>query len=723
MVTAIKVDEGYKVTAVDDDGKTFELVLTEEKYKEFLVYEENRIREEEEAMLAENFEARAEAGVIENDPDAASAGTKKKRKSALKTGVLFHINRIHSYETHAENPDEEMRGMSEEKWCGLVINQIKTIAETFSDNIEWIQYIFHNMDEPDEKAKKRNPDLKYKPLHVHILVHFKKEQNREVVAAAFYEKSGREQNCQIVREAYSMVKYLIHISDDALNKKKHVYSPKQVGWHKVSYETLLAPSYWEGKGAVKALELNGVLSDKGMKRWEMNAIRSQYALKVYGGVLSAQEAVEALMEEVGYDYVSTNQITFDFDSKLYVRTIVRQLTKHNRDLLNIYISGPGGVGKSTLAHALAWRLTKNTVFNAAPAGEGKTPDFAQGYTDQDVVVIDEMEARSWALSEFYRVFDPEKYSPMPSRNINVDFIGRTMIFTNSIQPLQFANDLVVYSKGGKKYQDPTDKTQYDKSNEKAVDKFWQAVRRMKVFLMLRRNDDDSSIIEAHVFVLRKGFDADGEAMPDNGVHVYVGKSSFPAVEQLDHEELKKKEVAMELIPSETLDEIIALMATDVSEMTGKVPTIYDYLEEHGYNERKVDGVLQQFVSTFVNETAWRFVPTDMLFDFYKAYSQRFEHESRDLLKKPEFNAVIKPLMAEHGWVHTGKKAQRPGDDMSAHEPMIQRYGLDKAWGYYARGHAFAMAAKRKIEGSHGVDRKYHNKFESASEFHRGFRKL
>lgn len=726
MITAIETDEGIKVTATDADGTTSERVLTREQYEAFLAFENERVRIAESERYGEILDEQVAAGAIYVKPKWKAKTSKKKsgwKDVKPSTGRLFHINRSFPYETHPENENVNMRGISEDAWRGLVADQIKDIASKFDDDIEWVQYIFHDKDAPDEKMKKLNPDLEYKPLHVHILVRFKNDQGVDTVAAAFYERSGRAENCQVVRAGFAMTKYLIHISDDALKHDKFMYSKDDVEHEKVEYRKILSPDYWAENDPMTPFELDGVLSDMGMKRQEMNAIRSKYALMVYGGVISPQDAVHELMKQVGYDYVSTYKVTFDFDSKLYIRSVVEELTKNGRDLMNIYISGPGGVGKSTLAHALAWRLTKNKVFYSAPAGAGKTPDFADGYTDQDVMVIDEMEARSWALSEFYRVFDPEKYSPMPSRNENVDFIGRTMIFTNSIQPLQFANDLIVYSQGGKKYQDPADKTRYDKSNKTASDKFWQAIRRMKVFMMLRRSDEDSSNIEVHVFVLRKGFGADGNPVRDNGVHVYVGASSFPAVEELEHEEMKKKDVALELIPGETLDEIIALMSTDVRKMTGPVQTIHDYLEEYGYNEKKVDGVLQQFVSTFVNDTAWRFIPTEMLFDFYTAYNKRFEHEYRDMLKKSEFNAVIKPLMAEYGWVHTGKKAQRPGRDMDAHEPMIQQYGLEKAWGYYARGHHHAMTMKKSIESGNGTQAKMRNPYESACEFHRGFRKI
>src|SRR5699024_7218493 len=191
---------------------------------------------------------------------------------------------------------------------------------------------------------------------------------------------------------------------------------------------------------------------------------------------------------------------------------------------NIYIGGAGGIGKSHLRNLISMKLANGK--GVQTAGSGK--DILGNYKGEARLDIDEIESSNFESIDSYNdIFDPHSHGEVASRYYDKMFIGTGFAVTNSISPLQFANDLMVYSKGGSKYQDPARKRTINYNCSTTMDKYWQVRRRMQINIVLKRDDVDTGKINGYIFNLRFGIkNDDGTINYDDGTHILMGQFSY-----------------------------------------------------------------------------------------------------------------------------------------------------------------------------------------------------
>src|SRR5699024_5772477 len=279
-----------------------------------------------------------------------------------------------------------------------------------------------------------------------------------------------------------------------------------------------------------------------------------------------------------------------------------------------------------------------------------------------VVIFNEMSARGWTLDEFLECFDPYSYASFPSRNSNKDFVGDTSIFTNSISPLRFAKDLLIYSKGGSQYQDPADKQEIDYDNVEALDKYWQSRRRFNHMFVLLRDEDNSEVVHGYVFNLKDGTYKDG-------THVLVGNVTF-----------ENKVGQAPNINDDTLDELQKLMSIDVDNMKQDIKTIDVFLEENGIVEATRDSMIDSFIDEVINECVWDLLPITFIYDLYKEYRNR-NFPTSDLLNRDELMRKLETVL--DNWERRNHSVRVTNNNMSKDEPLISEYNLERFinWGY------------------------------------------
>lgn len=106
-----------------------------------------------------------------------------------------------------------------DEWKKRVIDEIATPVNMIAKGILRIYLIFHDVDS-DEHGN-------IKELHCHFLVRFKDSDVWERI----HKKLGcsdRMSNCQSPADTVNALRYLIHVSKEALNSDKHIYSVDDV---------------------------------------------------------------------------------------------------------------------------------------------------------------------------------------------------------------------------------------------------------------------------------------------------------------------------------------------------------------------------------------------------------------------------------------------------------------------------------------------------------------
>lgn len=558
-------------------------------------------------------------------------------------GTIYTFTYSYAYET-STNIEHAAKypGMSKDDWKQEIGKRLYNAAD--SGHIKLMAMIYHDKDidkgEPVE-------------LHCHILVKFKKSWHSDTVKSAFEISS----KALVVSDPHGLSKYLTHISDAALNAEKHIYSFDEVVCFGCEYKELVKSKFWGKKEkTVPGLKQFGKIE-------EARVVAAQLGQQVSDGTITRAEAEKQFEETAGYYWYRTLGETFEFDENKYIKNQVADRVQNGRNLKHIYIMGNGGIGKTTLAYEIVKMYAGDNYVPAAAPGKNKTPDLFQGVRAAAGIVIDEQSPYWYELDEYNSVYEPRRQPKVSSRGKNGDFIGDVVVASNSISPLRFAKDLVLFTGGGRKYQDPANKHEINKDNHDAVNKYWQVRRRWSHLVVLLRDTQDTDIVHAHVFVLRKGeVLEDGSINKDEGTHVRVGSVDFRAVSGKAPD-----------IPEDAMEELEQLLEIDLEDKFSDDDVNIDkFLEDNNMIESLDDNVIRAFIGEVLEECAWDMLPKKFVYDLYTEYRKQ-NYPTADLL---DIDELIQQLKVQFtGWDFKDYPVQTRGR-MDADEPLITEYGLD-----------------------------------------------
>ncbi|MDE7055812.1 MAG: hypothetical protein K2O64_00990 [Lactobacillus sp.] len=132
----------------------------------------------------------------------------------------------------------------------------------------------------------------------------------------------------------------------------------------------------------------------------------------------------------------------------YIKALGSQLTQHDRDFNFIHIFGPGGVGKSQLAKALAPFLAGDDmrIHTASTQGKKKTPDFLSTYQNELVSLVHELKPTSFSVEDFESFADPHIYPTISSRNKDKPYFARAVISAQATSPDKWLYSLYYWDK-------------------------------------------------------------------------------------------------------------------------------------------------------------------------------------------------------------------------------------------------------------------------------------
>lgn len=594
-------------------------------------------------------------------------------------GDVYYVTRTYKYDVLHE--DAKHKTLSREAWKQLMKDVTGRIINT--GEVEFLASIFHDRDEAvDKKGNKLIDKTTGKPvlveLHYHVLVKFKRKMKQPDVKYEF--GASNDASCEVPDHPLGMARYLVHRSEEAMNKKKVKYNDDEVMfWSadgQLTYDDIVSSDFWGVKidyTKRKSFKMKVEIDEKdGFEIYEGLTDRdaNDYVQGIVAGIgeliqkgeIRPEKAIELLRKYTHYGWVRKYSHLFNRDVEIYINQQVKYLKENGRQLKNIYISGYGGIGKTTFGEGLATYFANNDVDNmhvGSTQGKGKTFDALDGYTGEKSLVLNEMSSISFDLNEFKDVFDKNTFAPFPSRFNNKSFVGDTVVFTSSVTPLRFAKDVVIYSGGGSKYQDPANKKELDMNNEQAVNQYWQVKRRLEYCMVMLRDEDDYNYVNVYVFKLRESMRlADGSIDNNNGEHVLVGTVQFEA--KPDHEPN---------ITIEHYEQTEKLMNTDVRDWYDDVVVLDDFLEEHGLTESVDNSIINSFIADVVDNCVWDLLPSEFLYDIYLSYISKYYPEE-EKMNLPAFVQALSDSL--DGWERKDYSVY-VGSKMDADEPLITEY--------------------------------------------------
>ncbi|WP_181399025.1 Rep family protein [Apilactobacillus timberlakei] len=371
----------------------------------------------------------------------------------------FTVQRNYKYDTHDENGNL-VSNLSETDWENKILDLFKSIEPSLKCGA----LIFHDKDIDTDNNKPKS-------LHVHMVLEFSNARTLNSICKVLNVSSS--QNCSVVKILGSSYRYLTHISDSAINKGKHIYSPNEVYTYNCNYVdkckynnkdlSKLGDSYSYKTFRIDVINRKIKISKDDDN--DYNEIFENYISDIMDDLSSDKINMKQTKEKI-LNYFSGNNKQFDFLRKydgykvwkhnyqMFYSEFLSGLNfrarnmQSGRNLKTFYLYGEGGSGKTQLAKGLAKTFSKDgETYHSAPApSKNVTYDFAGMYNGEDVSVFDDVKPSAFDKDEFFHDFDPNTPSMVASRNNDVYWLARFAIFTTSKPIETFCDKLIPRNK-------------------------------------------------------------------------------------------------------------------------------------------------------------------------------------------------------------------------------------------------------------------------------------
>ena len=253
-------------------------------------------------------------------------------KKVDKRYYRFDVQRNYQFETH-DDKGNKISDITESEWRENVISETRSLVGSLTE----VFCVFHDLDVNDDGTSKG--------LHFHSVVTFKDAKTQ--TSAVKLLGASSVHNCQPCDSYVDSLRYLIHVSETALNEMKHIYDVTDVfGWRIADDGAIVKTTVTDFKQSMSRK------NDK-KTRQQQKKVKDNCAVAVMSGNSIVSDVRGVYLEDphnVGLSVVDYLQ-----DKSLYERasdewlTMVTEFYQHNPcPLTTIYISGGGGTGKTSL---------------------------------------------------------------------------------------------------------------------------------------------------------------------------------------------------------------------------------------------------------------------------------------------------------------------------------------------------------------------------------------
>lgn len=342
----------------------------------------------------------------------------------------FAFQRNMFFDTHDEK-GELVSDLSEEQWKERVISDLEKI-DAFE---KWL--IFHDSDVNDDGTEKG--------LHCHGILKFK---NPKMVSGLCNELTLQSRNVDAIKKDSGAYRYLLHITDNALRAKKHLYSLDELMcW--VNNEKMddmnkreMYSEYCRGK-------------EKDTEKMTQNEIVNEVKYLLNKGDMfynDVQSYLQMRFGEVdGTLLFLRHTKEFDIAVEERYKKRIADKEKGRRTLDTIYISGGSGIGKTYFADELSEYIARMNNYNEdeffahAPAVQENGKFYMlDEYNGEQILTLNDIDGYHLSYDEFKTRFEPtaKKAPSVPNRYKNKKFIADICFITYSKSVYEWAESII-----------------------------------------------------------------------------------------------------------------------------------------------------------------------------------------------------------------------------------------------------------------------------------------
>lgn len=331
--------------------------------------------------------------------------------------------RNYYYETHNEN-GEQVVELTEKKWKNKILKEFKDLMKV-NEHIKEYWLIFHDKDKND------NDELGQ--LHVHFYI----EYDNGVWPTSIMKQLqvSKESNLTAVKNVASVFKYMLHISDKAMEDGKAIYHVSDLICV-VKDKGKLGPEDVEKYYKVKAVDKKS--KRKANERYEEELfVESKLAQLGTDLLYNKDELWDEVESEFGKGKASSIMNRYDSvistAERRKIRKLEREYAKQDRKTINVLVTGRGGSGKSTVVKDICKIIQKvnNYMDPFKVSSGGQMTDYLDSYNMEEIAIFDDFASSKISFDGFNNMFDRKNGNRIQSRYVNKFFYSRYNFITTS----------------------------------------------------------------------------------------------------------------------------------------------------------------------------------------------------------------------------------------------------------------------------------------------------
>ena len=293
------------------------------------------------------------------------------------------------------------------------LSHLNQKIEDFSQLLEEVgaeqyAYIVHDKD--------RTADGVLKASHVHVVMKFENPRSLQSIAKIFHDSPQYVELPKSANGYNNMIAYLTHRTKGAT--EKYQYDPADVTAN-FNYPDALEKITAKVNERDSKTRLDDILE----------------RLMAYS--ITYEEAVSELTASEFSRYHQRLKVTAEYGRQQYAKRWIKQHEDTGTPIEVIWITGPAGSGKTLEAKQIAREKSDKGFYLAV----GQRDPF-QNYTDEPVIVIDDVRPKTFSYNELLQILDPFNSTMADSRYANKTLIADVIIVTSVYSPMDFYNVLV-----------------------------------------------------------------------------------------------------------------------------------------------------------------------------------------------------------------------------------------------------------------------------------------
>lgn len=344
-------------------------------------------------------------------------------KKVDKRYYRFDVQRNYQFETH-DDKGNIISDITENEWREKVKSEVRGFFE--GSPVSEVFCIFHDRDVNDDGTSKG--------LHFHMVVTFSNGNHKTQTSAVKLLGASSVHNCQPCDSYVDSLRYLIHISETAVNQMKYIYDVTDVfGWRIADDGAVVKTTVTDFKQSMSRK------NDKKARK-EQKKVKDNCVVAVMSGNSIVSDVRGVYLEDP--HNVGLSVLDYLQDKPLYERAsderlaMITEFYQHNPcPLTTIYISGGGGTGKTSLANAIAEKFADvYGVHQVSAPGKSTTFDFVGNYRGELVSIFNELSS-AFPVEQFLSIFDPLNAVPVNSRHADKLYFAKYALLTTSV-PLE-----------------------------------------------------------------------------------------------------------------------------------------------------------------------------------------------------------------------------------------------------------------------------------------------